>query len=90
MGNMYDQAARQAISPGEKLEMIALKSLSTGCKDDLFKEFGFDNKKVTFEAERYLGKQIKKNPEENTKGSRLDAPPSVLENPFANDLDALS
>jgi len=36
--------------------MIALKSLSTGNKDDLFKEFGFDTKKVTFEAERFLGK----------------------------------
>jgi hypothetical protein len=56
MGNLYDQVARKAISPGEKLEMIALKSISTGCTDDLFKEFGFDTKKVTFEAERYLGK----------------------------------
>ena len=57
-GSLYDQAARNAISDGERLEMIALKSLSTGSQEDLFKEFGFDGKKVTFEAERFLGKQI--------------------------------
>jgi len=53
---LYDQMAKQAISPGEKLEMIALKSLSSSMQEDLFKEFGFDGKKVTFAAERFLGK----------------------------------
>ena len=73
MGQLYDQLARQAITPGEKLEMIALKSLSTNSQEDLFKEFGFDSKKVTFEAERYLGKEINvnKNPDVD-KSSRLD------------------
>ena len=89
MGNIYDHFARQALSPGEKLEMVALKSLATGSRDDLFREFGFDQKKVTFEAEHYLGKQIKKG-DESGKASRLDKPPVVTENPFANDLDALS
>ena len=56
MGNIYDHFARQALSAGEKLEMVALKSLATGSRDDLFREFGFDQKKVTFEAEHYLGK----------------------------------
>lgn len=62
--------------------MIALKSISSGSQDALFKEFGFDMKKVTFEAERFLGKQIKKNQDDSSK-SRLDKPPVVTENPFA-------
>jgi hypothetical protein len=56
MEAIYDTFARQALNPGEKLEMVALKSLATGSRDDLFREFGFDQKKVSFEAEHYLGK----------------------------------
>ena len=91
MGHLYDQLARQAITPGEKLEMIALKSLSTNNQEDLFKEFGFDSKKVTFEAERYLGKEISvsKKPEDNS-GRNLDNKAMVTDNPFAEDLTALS
>ena len=90
-GSLYDQAARQAISDGERLEMIALKSLSTGSQEDLFKEFGFDGKKVTFEAERFLGKQIIKNRnDESAQQSRLDKPPMVTENPYADDFNDMS
>ena len=72
--------------------MIALKSLSTGNQEDLFKEFGFDTKKVTFEAERFLGKQItQKTGEDSGKHhSRLDKPSLVTENPFATELTDLS
>ena len=90
MDLLYDQMTREAISPGEKLEMIALKSLSTGSQDELFKEFDFESKKITFEAERYLGKEHKKNKNEDSAPSRLDAPPLVSENPFAKDLDNLN
>ena len=58
--------AKQAMSPGEKLEMNALKSLAEGNQDDLLREFGFDSKKVTFAAERFLGKQIQKNPKDDS------------------------
>ena len=68
--------------------MIALKSLASGSQEDLFKEFGFDTNKVTFEAERFLGKQITKKSEDPK--SRLDKPPVVTENPFAKDLTDLS
>ena len=53
--------------------MVALKSLSTNSQDELFKEFGFDSKKVTFEAERYLGKEINVNKKpDDAAASRLD------------------
>jgi len=51
--------------------MVALKSLMSGSRDDLFKEFGFDAKKVAFEAERFLGKPMKKG-DDSTKSGRLD------------------
>jgi len=72
--------------------MIALKSLAVGSQEDLLKEFGFDSKKVTFEAEHFLGKQIKvvSHEDSSKKGGRLNQPPVVTENPFANDLDNLS
>lgn len=85
---LFDRAAKEAITPGEKLEMIALKSLATGSQEDLFKEFGFDRKKVTFEAERFLGKQIKR--DDDSSRNLLDKPPVVTENPFAKDLTDLS
>jgi len=67
MGHIYDHFARQALNPGEKLEMVALKSLSTGSPEELLKEFGFDSKKVAFEAERFLGKQITKREDDSGK-----------------------
>ena len=75
--------------------MIALKSLSTGSQEELFKEFGFDNKKVTFEAERYLGKEISvaahgKNKPEDNSGRHLDNKAMVTDNPFAEELSNLS
>ena len=87
---LYNQEARNAMTEGETLEMIALKSLATGSQDDLFKEFGFDNKKVTFEAERYLGKPMKPSNSVDATQSRLDRPPVMTENPFASDLTDLS
>lgn len=90
MGNIYDYFARQALCPGEKLEMVALKSLSTGSREELFKQFGFDEKKVTFEAEQFLGKQAKKSGDESGKSGRLDKAPVITENPFVNDLDDLT
>ena len=70
--------------------MIALKSLASGSHDDLFKEFGFDSKKATFEAERYLGKPMKPRKNSEVTQSRLDRPPVMTENPFAQDLTDLS
>lgn len=42
----------------ERLEYLALKVLASGEPADILKEFGIDSKKVNFEAERFLGKQI--------------------------------
>ena len=53
-----ERKAREAQTPEDRLELMALKSLASDSFDDLLKEFGFDKKKVTFEAERFLGKQI--------------------------------
>ena len=91
MGHLYDQLARQALTPGEKLEMIALKSLSTNNQEDLFKEFGFDSKKVTFEAERYLDKEISvsKKPED-TSGRHIDNKAMVTDNPFAEEFTTMN
>lgn len=72
--------------------MVAIKSLATDSQEDLFKEFGFEPKKVTFAAERYLGKTVQKKSsnKDDAPQSRLDKPPVVTENPFAQDLDKLS
>ena len=66
-----------------------MKSLAAGNVDGLLKEFGFDKKKVTFEAERFLGKQSKRQEEPRQK-SQLNKPPVVTENPFAQEFQAVT
>ena len=92
LGALFDQKAREAATDGERLELIALKSLSTGNHESLLTEFGFDGKKITFEAERFLGKKIVKKSDapSGQGGGMLDKPPTVTENPFAQDLNDLS
>ncbi len=38
--------------------MLAIKAIASGDTSELIKELGIDHKKITFEAEKYLGKQI--------------------------------
>ena len=46
---------------------------------------------MTFEAERFLGKQIIKNRnDESAQQSRLDKPPVVTENPYADEFNDMS
>ena len=59
------------------------------------KNLGFDNKKVTFEVERFLGKPLKKQKEEvkddmKRTNSRQKQPPVVTENPFATELPEMT
>ena len=67
-----------------------MKTLAAGNFDSLLKEFGFDKTKVTFEVERFLGKQIKRQAEAPTQNSVLNKPPVVTENPFVQDFTALT
>lgn len=54
----------------------------------MLREFGHDRKKVTFEVEHFLGKQIQKQPEQ--KQQVQIQRPLVTENPFAKDLTPLT
>lgn len=40
----------------ERLEMLAIRAVAMGDTTELMKEFGIDNKKINFDAERFLGK----------------------------------
>ena len=70
--------------------MIAVKSLSCGSEEDLLRELGFDEKKINFEAERFLGKQITKREDDSGRNGRQAQAPVITENPFATDLDDLT
>lgn len=61
---LLDQKASEETNLAEKLEILALKTLQTGDFEIMLREFGFDRKKVTFEVEHFLGKQIQKQPEQ--------------------------
>ena len=85
MEGFIERKAKEADSPADKIELLAVKSLADGNVDALLKEFGFDKKKVTFEVERFLGKQIKRQEEAPRTNSTLNKPPVVTENPFAQE-----
>ena len=57
---LIDRKAKEVDNNDDKIELLAVKSLAAGNVDGLLKEFGFDKKKVTYEVERFLGKQIKR------------------------------
>jgi len=54
-----DRKSKQ-FNGNERLEYLAIKVLGSGDPSDIIKEFGIDQKKINFEAERFLGKQISK------------------------------
>lgn len=58
-----ERKARTAANQHEKLEYLAIRAVVLDENTELLKEFGIDSKKITFEAERYLGKQIQKQTE---------------------------
>lgn len=57
---LLDRKARQSGNQNEKLEYLAIRAMVLRDHTELLKEFGIDQKKITFEVERYLGKQIQK------------------------------
>jgi hypothetical protein len=87
---LIERKAKEADNGADKIELLAVKSLAAGSVDGLLKEFGFDKKKVTFEVERFLGKQIKRQEEAPRQHSVLNKPPVVTENPFVQDFTALT
>jgi len=44
----------------DKMEFLAIHSIHNKQYDDLFKLFGFDKVKLSYEVEKYLGKKIAK------------------------------
>lgn len=94
---MIEQKASEVgrVSSDEKLEILAINSIVNRNPESLLKTFGFDNKKVTFEVERYLGKPLKKQKEAEEEVNRSNSktaknPPIVTENPFATDLGEMT
>jgi hypothetical protein len=55
-----DRKGKMCSNENEKLEYLALKALASEDLTEILTEFGIDSKKVNFEAERFLGKQISK------------------------------
>ena len=97
LDKLIEQEARETgqTSQNEKLEILAINSVVNGGPESLLKTFGFDNKKVTFEVERFLGKPLKKQQEANDNPQRSNSksmknPPVVTENPFASDLPEMT
>lgn len=66
--------------------MLAIRAVAMGDTTELMKEFGIDNKKINFDAERFLGKQVQK-PDSTQKKA---VQPVVTENPFAQNLGSMS
>lgn len=50
----------KSVTTAEKLEFLAIRAIALRDTSDLMKEFGIDHKKIKFDAERFLGKQISK------------------------------
>lgn len=48
----------RTVGNAERLEFLAIRAIAMGDKTELLKEFGIDQKKITIDAERYLGKQV--------------------------------
>jgi hypothetical protein len=76
----------RTVSTAERLEFLAIRAIAMGDKTDLLKEFGIDQKKISFEAERYLGKQISKHNEPQVKRPNQ---PVITANPIASNLGSL-
>ena len=79
---LLERKAR-TVNATERLEFLAIRAMALGDRSELMKDFGIDQKKITFEAERFLGKQIQKQAEPQAK--RINQP-TVTENPFASNL----
>ncbi len=86
VGTLIERKSK-SLNQNERLEYIALKALSGGDSTEIIKEFGIDIKKINYEAERLLGKQISKVAEPQQKKVHQ---PMVTENPFASDLGSMS
>ena len=56
---LMDRKSKQC-NPNERLEYLAIKCLASGDPQDILKDLGIDEKKINFESERFLGKQISK------------------------------
>lgn len=55
-----ERKSRAIQNISEKLELLAIRAVAIGDTSDLMKEFGIDQRKITFDVERFLGKQIQK------------------------------
>jgi hypothetical protein len=55
---LLERKARTITNPNERLELLAIKSVAKGDTSEIMREFGIDHKKITFDVERFLGKQI--------------------------------
>ena len=58
IATLLEKKARSLTNTNERLEMLAIRAVALGDTSELLKEFGIDQKKINFEAERFLGKQI--------------------------------
>ncbi len=58
IATLLEKKARSLTNTNERLEMRAIRAVAMGDTTELLKEFGIDQKKINFEAERFLGKQI--------------------------------
>lgn len=55
---LLEKKAKAQSNTNERLELLAIKAIASGDTTEFLKELGVDHKKITFEVERFLGKQI--------------------------------
>jgi len=58
LSTLLERKARSITNTNERLELLAIRAVAIGDTTEIMKEFGIDRKKITFEVERLLGKQI--------------------------------
>ena len=87
LSTMLERKARQLTNANERLELLAIRAVSLGDTSEILKEFGIDPKKIKFEAEKFLGKQIQR--AEPSQQKKLNQP-LVTENPFTQNLPSMS
>lgn len=87
LSTMLERKARQLTNANERLELLAIRAVSLGDTSEILKEFGIDQKKIKFEAEKFLGKQIQR--AEPSQQKKLNQP-LVTENPFTQNLPSMS
>ena len=58
LSTLLERKARAISNPNERLELLAIRAVALGNTSEIMKEFGIDNKKITFDVEKFLGKQI--------------------------------